>query len=79
MQVAPAQLGDFRVPTLIVVGTDDAFFSVEGLREVAGVIPGARFVVLEGAGHSAYFERPEQFNPIVQTWLEETGAWRSSS
>ena len=78
-QVAPAQLGDFRVPTLIVVGTDDAFFSVEGLREVAGVIPGARFVVLEGAGHSAYFERPEQFNPIVQTYLEETGAWRTSS
>jgi pimeloyl-ACP methyl ester carboxylesterase len=79
MRVDPAQLGGFRVPTLVLVGTDDAFFSVDGLREVAGVIPGARFVVMQGAGHSAYFEQPEQFNPIVQTFLEETGAWRASS
>jgi hypothetical protein len=35
--------------------------------------------VLEGAGHSAYFEQPERFNPLVQTFFEETGAWRTSS
>jgi pimeloyl-ACP methyl ester carboxylesterase len=79
MRVDAAQLGDFRVPTLVTVGTDDAFFSVAGLREVAGVIPGARFAVLEGAGHSAYFERPEHFNPLVQTFFAETDAWRTSS
>ena len=79
MQVEVAQLAGFRVPTLVLVGTDDAFFSVEGLRETAAAIPGARFTVMAGAGHSAYFEQPERFNPIVEAFFEETSAWRASS
>jgi 3-oxoadipate enol-lactonase len=79
MRVDAAQVAALRVPTLVLVGTDDAFFSVEGLREVAAVIPGARFTVMPGAGHSAYFEQPERFNPIVEAFFEETGACRASS
>lgn len=79
LRVEAAQLAGFRVPTLVVVGTDDAFFSVDALREVAAAIPGARFAVIPGAGHSAYFEQPECFNPLVEAFLEENCAWRSSS
>jgi 3-oxoadipate enol-lactonase len=79
MRIEAAQLAAFRVPTLVLVGTDDAFFSVDGLREVAAAIPGARFTVMQGAGHSAYFEQPERFNPLVEAFFEETGAWRTSS
>jgi pimeloyl-ACP methyl ester carboxylesterase len=79
LQIDPARLADFRVPTLLLVGTEDAFFSVEGLREVAGVIPGARLRVLPGTGHSAYFEEPVVFNGLVESFFEEIGPWASSS
>jgi pimeloyl-ACP methyl ester carboxylesterase len=78
-RVDPAQLAGFRVPTLVVVGTEDSFFSVEGLREVADAIPGARLRVLPGAGHSAYFEEPEVFNGLVESFFEEIEPWASSS
>ena len=78
-RVDPALLVAFRVPTLLVVGTEDSFFSVEGLREVAAAIPGARLQVLSGAGHSAYFEEPDVFNRLVESFFEETGPWASSS
>jgi 3-oxoadipate enol-lactonase len=69
LRVDPARLGDFSVPTLLAVGTDDGFFSVAGLREVAAAIPGARLEVLEGLGHSAYFEAPDTFNRLVDSFL----------
>ncbi len=77
-RVDPAHLVAFRVPTLLVVGTEDSFFSVEGLREVAAAIPGARLRVLPGAGHSAYFEEPDVFNGVVDSFFEEVEPWASS-
>lgn len=71
-RVDPSRLAGFGVPTLLVVGTDDAFFSVDGLREVAATIPGARLEVLPGVGHSAYFEEPARFNRLVESFLDET-------
>ncbi|RIL06908.1 MAG: alpha/beta hydrolase [Proteobacteria bacterium] len=79
LRVEPAQLADFAVPTLVTVGTEDSFFSVEGLREVAAAIPRARFHVFPGVGHSAYFEEPAAFNGIVDAFFEEIAPWRSSS
>ena len=77
--VDPARLAGFAVPTLVTVGTEDSFFSVEGLREVASAIPGARLHVLPGVGHSAYFEEPDAFNGIVDAFFEEISPWASSS
>jgi len=34
-------------------------------------IPQARFVKVPGAGHSVYFERPEEFNRILRDFLKE--------
>ena len=79
LRVDPAQLAAFRIPTRVIVGTEDSFFSVEGLREVAAAIPEARLHVLPGAGHSAYFEEPDVFNGLVESFFEEIGAWASSS
>ena len=68
MRADPASL---CIPVLVIAGTDDAFFSVEALREVAASIPAARCAVIEGAGHSTYFERPAAFNAAVAAFLEE--------
>ncbi len=73
-RVDPACLEGFRIPTLLVVGTDDAFFSAEGLREVAAAIPGARLEVLPGLGHSSYFEDPETFNRLLDRFLDAASA-----
>jgi 3-oxoadipate enol-lactonase len=70
IRVSDDTIGKLGVPTLILGGTDDAFFSPAGLREVAGKVPGARFVEIPGAGHSTYFEVPELFNRTVREFLQ---------
>lgn len=72
-RIAEAALTGFAVPTLLVVGDDDAFFSAEALREVAASIPGARLQVLPGNGHSPYFEAPDAFHAVVDGFLQEVG------
>jgi pimeloyl-ACP methyl ester carboxylesterase len=79
LRIDPDALAHFAVPTLLAVGTEDAFFSVAGLREVAAAIPRARLHVFPGVGHSAYFEEPAAFDGIVDAFLEEIAPWRSSS
>jgi pimeloyl-ACP methyl ester carboxylesterase len=78
LRIDPARAATLRVPVRVVVGTDDAFFSPEGLAEVADGIPGARLDVLPGVGHSAYFEEPDAFNAILDAFFEEI-AWASTS
>lgn len=45
------RLGDLRVPTLVVHGTEDPLFPLGNARALAREIPDARLIVLEGVGH----------------------------
>ena len=38
------------------------------------LVPGSRFEVIRGAGHSAYFEDPEAFNAVVLDFLVTASA-----
>lgn len=67
----PDELAGYRVPTLVIAGSEDALFPPEALREVADAIPGAEFTEFEGAGHSTYFEQPERFNSTVAAFIEK--------
>jgi 3-oxoadipate enol-lactonase len=78
-RVEPERAAAIAAPVLLVVGTEDAFFSVDALDEVAKCLPRAGLEVMDGAGHSAYFEQPDAFNAIVRRFFEEIGAWASSS
>ncbi len=69
VRLTPEQLADFRVPTLVIGGDEDAFFPPAALKEVARAIPGARFARFRGAGHSTYFEKPNRFNRRVLSFL----------
>lgn len=68
-QPAAGRLGEIRVPTLIVAGASD----IADIHAQAGAleagIPGARRVVLAGAGHLAHLEKPELFNETVLGFL----------
>ncbi len=44
-------LGDLRAPTLVVHGTADALLPIEHARKLVELIPDARHLWLEGAGH----------------------------
>ena len=46
-----AALGGVRVPALVLHGDQDRLIDISGGRRTAEVIPGARFVALEGMGH----------------------------
>jgi 3-oxoadipate enol-lactonase len=66
------QLHEVRVPTLVVVGTDDtASNHVETSTMLARRIPGATLRTIEGARHGFFQERPEETNRILMDWLTQ--------
>ena len=46
-----AALASIKVPVLVIHGTDDSLVPVEGGKETAAAIPGARLILIEGMGH----------------------------
>jgi len=66
---AAGQLSRISTPTLIIVGEQD----IPDVHAHAGVIeagiPGARRVVMTGAGHLVHMEVPDAFNRIVLEFL----------
>jgi pimeloyl-ACP methyl ester carboxylesterase len=62
-------LGALGVPILFLVGEFDLITSPEMIGEAQGLIPGAEYHEIKGAGHSAYFERPGEWNAVVADFL----------
>ena len=67
--IEPSALARFATPTLFITSEQDTILPPPVIREVADLIKGAEFVVLPSAGHSAYFETPQQFNAAVAQFL----------
>ena len=65
------RLGRIAAPTLVVWGTRDRLLPADFGRRLADTIPGARFRVIEDAGHSPMWERPAEFDRIVEAFLDE--------
>lgn len=57
------------VPTLVVVGGDDAQF-LGSSQYLAKKIPGARLEIIEGCAHAANMERPDAFNAALRSFLD---------
>ncbi|GGS77724.1 alpha/beta fold hydrolase [Nonomuraea spiralis] len=51
-----------EVETVVLVGARDRLTPVAHARRIAGALPGARLVVIPGAGHMIGLERPETVN-----------------
>jgi pimeloyl-ACP methyl ester carboxylesterase len=63
-------LAKLAVPTLVLVGEqDDAF--LQPSRRLAGLVPGARLVVVADAGHLPQFEAPEACWSALRAFLDE--------
>jgi len=65
-------LSKITVPTLIMVGAEDAITPVADSEKMHETIARSRLVVLENAGHVSNLERPEQFNDAFLSFLKES-------
>jgi pimeloyl-ACP methyl ester carboxylesterase len=57
------------VPTLVVVGDEDAATPPREAKALAAAIRGSRLEILQGAGHLSNLERPAAFNTVVSEFL----------
>ncbi len=65
----PSDAAAIGVRTLFVTGAQDVVFPSCCAPGLAAAFPDARHVEIEGAGHSAYFDRPAAFNAAVDAFL----------
>jgi pimeloyl-ACP methyl ester carboxylesterase len=62
------------VPVLVIHGDADRVVPLSNGQLLARRIPGAELAVLAGRGHVAHLESPEEFNALVETFLERIEA-----
>lgn len=67
---ASASLGNVRVPTLVLVGSEDTLTPPAAAETLAAGIAGAQLVKISGAGHLSNLEQPELFSAAVRSFLQ---------
>ena len=77
MPIAPAGIdtvGDglraADVPALVLWGAEDRVLSLDVARTLVERLPEAELVVLEGASHPCYLDRPERFHEVLLAFCE---------
>lgn len=63
-------LPEIEQSTLLIYGENDDATPVTDAKKIERLIPDAGLVVLSGAGHFSYLDRPGQFSVIVNKFLE---------
>ncbi len=58
-------------PALILMGADDRLCPRDRHELMHALMPGSRFVVIDGAGHLPTLEQPERTNAALGRWLED--------
>jgi 3-oxoadipate enol-lactonase len=66
-----AALAGITVPTLLIAGEHDQAAPPRSMQRMAEAIPGAKLVVIPGAGHFAHLEQPEAFGAALLPFLAE--------
>ena len=69
LPVTAEQAAALTMPVLFIEGEDDILIPPDVIRIAQGLIPGARLALVPDAGHSVYFERPDEFNRILDAFL----------
>ncbi len=62
-----------RLPTLVLAGANDGSTPPDLVRETAGLIPGAEFQLIRGAGHLPMADRPQDYAGLVADFLTRIG------
>jgi len=64
-------LPTIRIPTLVVVGDQDAITPPPLSEQMHRDIPGSELVVVQGAGHMSNMEQPAAFNDALGRFLDK--------
>ena len=64
-------LQDITVPALVIGGTHDRITVSGASRYLASHLPKAELRMLEGAGHQSMLERHEEFNELLEKFLDD--------
>lgn len=64
-----SMLPTIDVPTLVVVGEEDAISTRDEMQGIAAAIPGAEFAPVRDAGHMAPLEQPGTVNRAIESFL----------
>jgi pimeloyl-ACP methyl ester carboxylesterase len=64
------RLPQINVPTLVITGSDDKLIPPQNSEIMAREIPGAKLVMLEGAGHCFFVEKTEETNKIIRDFIK---------
>ena len=63
-------INNIKIPTLIIVGTDDvATLPIDSVK-LAQKIPGAWLIQIKDAGHGLMYQYPVKFSEIIQVFLK---------
>ncbi len=68
---APDDFARIRAPTLVISGRHDFIWPPETGRRAAALIPGARFHVIESAGHFPHLQTPDEFVTVTRDFLAD--------
>ena len=63
------RLQEIKLPTLVLCGTEDEMTPVKYTRYLAGRIEGAREVIVDGATHMVFVEKPGEVNQEIEKFL----------
>jgi 3-oxoadipate enol-lactonase len=62
---------DKKIPVLFIVGEQDQIIPPSIIEAMHKKVPGSQLVKVPGAGHSVYFEKPDDYNRIVMDFLQK--------
>ncbi|MHB8507202.1 MAG: alpha/beta fold hydrolase [Candidatus Dormibacteria bacterium] len=64
-----AQVGQVKVPVMVIHGDEDAPIDVEVGRRLAAAIGGSRLEIIPGAGHMSCVDHPEEVTRLLRDFL----------
>jgi pimeloyl-ACP methyl ester carboxylesterase len=70
-RIEHAALDALGIPVLVITGTDDALFPAPLVTDSASRLTNATVVEIAEAGHSPYFERPDEYNAALLRFLAD--------
>lgn len=70
---ASAGLRELNLPTLVVAGREDFITSAIQNRELAALIPNARYEEFDDCSHGLIWEQPDRFAAVLADFLGEVG------
>ena len=71
LEMTRADWASIRAPVLVASGANDFLWPPSVGQQVAGLIPGAGFEVIEDAGHFPHLQAPESLVRLARSFLQD--------